>query len=159
MAAEEPVIVRHLTPTGEVLKEGYFPNMWFYRTEIKNNTKFPLKVVWFESYIEHNGHWYAANILGHTMREKDFSAWYTEGSKIINGVIQPGDTAACDVNWHGSQSKEYINTKWSYILVDDKGNDYFVEKIVDPNVVKYVHYGSNKHIQPMPKSGAADAYQ
>jgi len=138
------VVVRHLAPSGKILKEGYFPNMWFYRAEIKNNTTRPLKVVWFEDYLEDNGDWYSANVLGRTMRSEDFSAWYTEGSKIINGVIQPGETAVCVVNWHGSLSKEYVNSKWSYILIDDRGNDYFVEKIVDPKVVKYVHYGPNK---------------
>jgi hypothetical protein len=143
-AEQEPVVVRHLQPTGEILKDGYYPNMWFYRTEIKNNTKSPLKVVWFEGYIEENGNWYAANILGHTMRGEEFSTWYSEGSKVINGVIQPGEIAACDVNWHGGLNKEYINVKWSYILVDDKGKDYFVEEVVDPKIVKYVHYGSNK---------------
>ena len=156
LSADEEVTIRHLAPSGKIFKEGYYPNMWFYRTEIKNNTKKPLKVVWFEAYFKENGNWYAANILGQTMRGKEFSEWYTEGSKIINGVILPGEVATCDVNWHGGQSKEYINVKWSYILVDDNGNDYFVEKIVDPKIVKYVHYGSNKPLQPTPKSGAAE---
>ena len=144
--------MRHMQPTGKILKDGYFPNMWFYRAEIKNNTKSPLKVVWFEGYLEENGNWYAANITGHTMRSKDFSAWYTEGAKVINGVIPPGEFAACDVNWHGSENKEYINMKWSYILVDDKGKDYFVEKEVDHKVVKYVHYGSNKALNSQPSA-------
>jgi hypothetical protein len=142
-ADEEPVVVRHVPPTGKILEKGYFPNMWFYRTEVKNNTKSPLKVVWFEGYLEYHGKWRAANILGHTMRSEDFSSWYTEGANIQHGIIPPGETAVCDVNWHGSDSKEYINMKWSYILVDDKGNDYFIEKIVNPKIIKYVNYGSN----------------
>lgn len=142
-ADDAPVILRHFPATGEPFKKGYFPNMWFYRTEVKNNTESPLRVIWFEGYLESNGKWYAANILGHTMRSQDFSSWYTEGDKINNGVILPGKTAVCDVNWHGSNSKKYINIKWSFILVDDKGNDYFVEKIVNPKVVTYVSYGSN----------------
>lgn len=150
LAAEEPVIVRHTAPITAIPKKGYFPNMWFYRTEIINNTRRPLKVVWFDGFFKNNGKWYAANILGHTMRKKEFGEWYTEGSKIIDGIIPPGKMAVCDVNWHGGRSKEYIDTKWSYILVDDRGNDFFVEKIVDPKVVKYVHYGSNQRAHPAP---------
>lgn len=140
-AKDEPVSVRHLSPTGEVFKEGYYPHMWFYRTEITNNTDSPLRVVWFDAHIEVEGKWYASNILGRVMRSPEFTSWYKAGDKINNGVILPGQTAACDVNWHGGNTEKYIKTKWSYILIDEKGNDYFVEKEVDPLIVDHMTYG------------------
>lgn len=71
--------VRHLAPTGTIFKEAPYENMWYYRTEILNKTKQPLRIVWFESYLKYNGHWYGANVLGKTLRSKEFSSWYTEG--------------------------------------------------------------------------------
>lgn len=141
-AEEAPVTVRHLAPTKDVFKQGYFPHMWFYRTEITNNTKLPLRVVWFDAYIQVEGKWYASNVLGRVMRSEDFSTWYREGDTVNNGVIFPGKTAACDVNWHAGATEQFVKTKWSYILVDNKGNDYFVEKEVDPLAVEYMNYSS-----------------
>ena len=66
--------VRHLAPTGTIFKEAPYENMWYYRTEILNKTKQPLRIVWFESYLKYNGHWYGANVLGKTLRSKEFSS-------------------------------------------------------------------------------------
>lgn len=76
---DEVLNVRHLAPTGTIFKEAPYENMWYYRTEILNKTKQPLRIVWFESYLKYNGHWYGANVLGKTLRSKEFSSWYTEG--------------------------------------------------------------------------------
>lgn len=140
--------VRHLAPTGTIFKEAPYENMWYYRTEILNKTKQPLRIVWFESYLKYNGHWYGANVLGKTLRSKEFSSWYTEGDTIKNGVINPGEKAVCDVYWHGNKDPEFIPTKWAFIAVDDSGNDYFVEAVVDREITKYVKYNPNTSPKP-----------
>jgi len=114
--------------------------MAYYRTEVRNVSTQPLKIVWFEGYSEHDGAWYPGNVLGRTLRGEEFSAWYTEGDTIVDGVIPPGKTAVCDVNWHGSDSPEPLRVKWAFIAIDPSGNDYYVEAIVEPSVVERVDH-------------------
>ena len=79
-------------------------------------------------------------MLGRALREEEFSAWYTEGAAIVHGVIPPGKTAVCDVNWYGSNSPEAVRSKWAFIAVDASGNDYYVEAVLAPSVVKLVDH-------------------
>jgi hypothetical protein len=110
--------VVHRKPTGKPFARPPFRYMYYYRTEVRNLSNRPLKIVWFEGYGEDDGHWYPGNILGRVLREREFSEWYTEGDAVVDGVIPPGKTAACDVNWHGSASPEPLRAKWAYIAVD-----------------------------------------
>ena len=114
--------------------------MHYFRTEVKNVSDHPLKIVWFEAYRESGGTWYPGNVLSRALREEEFSAWYTEGAAIVHGVIPPGKTAVCDVNWYGSNSPETVRSKWAFITVDASGNDYYVEAVVEPSVVKLVDH-------------------
>jgi hypothetical protein len=136
------LVARHLAPTGSVPERAQYEHMWYYRTEVFNSTAKPLRIVWFEAYFKRNGQWIAANVLGKTLRGREFTAWFTEGAPVKNGVINPGETAACGVNWSGSADSRFTPTKWAFIAVDDDGNDYYAEAAVDPNVARYVHYGS-----------------
>jgi hypothetical protein len=133
-----PLAVVHTRPTGKFLTDPPFRHMYYYRTEVRNTSDRPLKIVWFEVYQEINGVWRASNVLGRTLRGADFAAWYTEGATVRGGVIQPGDTAACDANWHGGDSLGPMRVKWAFIAVDAAGNDYYVEAVVDPSIVKAV---------------------
>lgn len=130
-----PFTVTHIAPTGKAFENPPYKHMWYYRTEIKNTSDKPLRIVWFEGYMNFNNHWYGSNVLNEPLRSEEFSQWYTEGAKIINGLIPPGATAVCDVNYHGSDEPDFIRTKWSYIAVDEKGNDYLVESEVDQSIV------------------------
>jgi hypothetical protein len=127
---DSPFSVKHLKPTGNPISNPPFKFMHYYRTEVRNNLKRPIKIVWFEGYRKHAGKWYPGNVLGRALRGKEFSSWYTEGATTTNGVIKPGEIAVCDVNWHGTDHPEPALTKWAYIAVDDEGNDYFVEEEV-----------------------------
>lgn len=140
-SAEEtsaPISVIHKSPTGEPLSEPPFRYMSYYRTEVKNNSNQPLKIVWFEGYEQFQGTWYPGNVLGRTLRGDEFSEWYTEGDKTDGGIILPGETAICDVNWHGNDSTGGQNIKWAFIAVDRSGNDYYIEATVDPSIIKLV---------------------
>lgn len=132
--------VRNLPPTGKAFRKAPYVNMWYYRTEVHNATGNPLRIIWFEGYGRQKGRWVAANVLGRPLRGKDFAAWYTEGDPAPNGMIGPGKTAACDVNWTGTDKPEFVPTKWAYLAVDDNGNDYYAEAVVSKNIVKHVHY-------------------
>jgi len=136
--ADPALEVVHLAPTGRPRPARPFQYMWCYRTEVRNKSGRPMRIVWFEGYTEYEGRWYANNILGRTMRGPDFSQWYTEGDRIEDGVIPAGGVAVCDVNWHGSEKPESLRTKWAFIAVDDQGNDYFVEALVPSGILKLV---------------------
>lgn len=136
---ESPISVVHLPPKGSPLKESPYPHMWYYRTEVRNDSDRELRVIWFEGYLEIDGVWYPGNALGKVLRSKEFSLWHTEGDPIVDGTLSPGDIAVCDVNWHGSQTDSAPRTKWAYIAVDEFGFDYFVESEVPSNVLKHVH--------------------
>lgn len=140
-----PLIVTHKLPTGKMFAHSPFRYMHYYRTEVKNVSNGPLKIVWFEAYAERGGTWHASNALGRVLRGAEFSAWYTEGAPTANGVIPPGATAACDVNWHGSNSPEPMKMKWAFIAVDTSGNDYYVEAVVDHSIIKTVETKIHKN--------------
>lgn len=142
------LVVRHLAPTGKIPQDAPSPNMWYYRTEVSNSTKRPLRIVWFQAYMKLNGQWVGVNVLGKTLRSKEFAAWYTEGDPARNGIIEPGQTAACDVNWSSTTGPDFVPTKWAFIAVDDSGNDYYAEAAVNRRVVKYVHYRRGPHGVP-----------
>src|SRR5262245_35700622 len=133
-----PFTIVHKPPTGQPLARAPFRYMHYYRTEVRNISRGPLRVVWFEGYSERDGTWYAGNVLGRVLRGEEFSAWYTEGDSVQHGVIPPGATAVCDVNWHGSDSPGPIRVKWAFILVDTSGNDYYAEAVVDQSVIKVI---------------------
>jgi len=158
--AVTPLEVIHLEPTGAPLANAPYPYMWYYRTEVHNRSSRPLRIVWFEAYTQHEGVWYANGVLRRTMRGRDFSNWYTEGDKTENGLLPPGAVAACDVNWHGFDSPHQPRSKWAFIAVDDKGNDYFVEAVVSTNILKLV---KTETVQPdgstVPAEGAPSAVQ
>lgn len=140
--ADPALEIVHLAPTGQPLPRPPYKYMWYYRTEVRNLSSRPLRIVWFEAYMQHEGVWYADNVLRRTMRGPEFSKWYTEGDETENGILSPGAVAACDVNWHGADTPTPIGSKWAFIAIDDKGNDYFIEAIVPTNVLKLVETGT-----------------
>jgi hypothetical protein len=134
------LVVRHLAPTGTIPQRASYPHMWFYRTEVFNATRHPLRIVWFQAYMKHGGQWVGENVLGRTLRSREFAAWYTDGDPVPNGVIQPGQTAVCDVNWSSGTGPQFVPTKWAFIAVDDRGSDYYAEAAVDKNIARQVDY-------------------
>jgi hypothetical protein len=112
------------------------PYMWYYRTDVTNNLTVPLRVVWFEGYHQESGQWVPGNILGRKLTAEEFSAWYTEGDKVIDGVIPPGRTASCDPNWHASNSPRGVPGKWRYKALDPEGRAYYGEAVVESANIK-----------------------
>src|SRR6267143_7006399 len=117
-ARDAPFTVVHRAPTGRPLAHPPFRYMDYYRTEVRNVSNRPLKIVWFEGYGQVGDAWRPGNVLGRVLREEEFSAWYTEGDATNHGIIGPHETAVCDVNWHGSNSPAPANVKWAFIAVD-----------------------------------------
>ncbi len=110
-----------------------------YRTEVENNHSFPIRIVWFQFFIEQDGEWCGYNVKNRVLREEDFEVWYTEGDPLDSGWLLPGAVAACDPNWHGGSRDCFPTVKWSFLAVDKKGNTYFNETVVDKECVKYVN--------------------
>ena len=109
-----------------------FPFMWYYRTEVRNNTGKPLEVVWFESYFLRSRQWVPANIKGRELTAEDFRQWYADA----DGPIPPGGIAVCSVNWHGGSRPWSCRTKWAYRAVDADGKEYTAEAEVIARLVR-----------------------
>jgi hypothetical protein len=114
----------------DVLARFDFPYVRFYRTEIRNNTDRPLKVVWFDGYILLDGCWTASNTKNRVLRAADFVEWYESNDFSADGWLSPGGSAACPINWHWTETAEDIPAKWAYMAVDERGDDFFVEAVV-----------------------------
>jgi hypothetical protein len=136
-AMMKPLLVVHTESTNPP-PEMLYTHVWYYRTEVRNLSNKPLKIVWFEAYNKIEGVWYPGNINGRTLRGSEFSEWYTEGDVITDGIIPPGGVAVCDSNWHGSDWDEPNEAKWSFIAIDKAGNDYFIEVVVSPDVLTHI---------------------
>ncbi len=126
------LVVTHTpNPTGihsAKIPEGTpYPHMWFYRTEVRNNTGRPIRITNFEGWLRKDSKWIPANILNRPLTSKDFSKWYADGSPAPDGWIQPGANAVCDPNWHGGTSPSAPECKWTYEGVDPEGKKYRAE--------------------------------
>ena len=104
-----------------------FPYMWVYRTEVRNDTDYPIQVTQFEGYFFKNSEWTPVNIMNRTLTAEDFSQWYKDGTPVTNGWIQPHTSAVCDPNWHGVTSPISPRCKWTYDGIDSKGKTYRAE--------------------------------
>jgi hypothetical protein len=114
----------------ELIEKLNFPYVRFYRTDVKNNTEKPIRIIWFEGSFNVDGRWIATNVRNKVLRTKDFLDWYSRDEMTSDGWLRPGGTASCHVNWHWTETPEDVQTKWAYIGVDGQGNDYFAEAIV-----------------------------
>ncbi|MEX0774111.1 MAG: hypothetical protein WD042_00210 [Phycisphaeraceae bacterium] len=102
--------------------------MWYYRTEVRNNTDRPLTVVAFEGYSLYDGVWVSNNVKRRELNADDFRQWYGDGNgRPASGAIPPGGVAVCTVNWHGATRPWSGRTKWVYQAVDDQGHEYHAE--------------------------------
>jgi len=114
----------------ELIDHLNYPYVRFYRTDIKNNTDRAIKIIWFDGFFNADGQWIASNVRNKVLRTKDFMDWYSRDDMTSDGWLRAGGTASCQVNWHWTETSQDIPTKWAYIGVDARGNDYFAEAVV-----------------------------
>jgi hypothetical protein len=105
--------------------------MWFYRTQVRNTLNVPLRITRFQAYVQENGQWVGGNVMGRTLTAQDFDDWYSDGIKIKDGVISPGEVAVDAVNWHGSSIPSHNPTKWAFWAVDPSGVEHYAENIIE----------------------------
>ncbi len=113
-----------------------YPHMWFYRTEVRNNTDRPIRISGFEGWLRKGSKWIPANILNRPLSSKDFAKWYGDGAPAPGGWIQPSASAVCDPNWHGGMSPVAPRCKWTYDGVDSSGKKYHAEAEIKSVAVK-----------------------
>lgn len=113
-----------------------FPYMWYYRTEVRNDTDQPIRITQFECYFDRGSNWVPGNILNRPLTATDFSRWYTEGARVQRGWIPPHTTAVCDPNWHGMATPSCPRCKWTFDGVDAKGKTYHAEAEIESVPVK-----------------------
>jgi hypothetical protein len=104
----------------------------FYRTAVTNNTDRPIRIVWFDAFVSHDGEWKASNVRNKVLRTQDFIDWYGGDGGIPEGWLQPGATVSDNVNWHSTETDAEVPVKWAYLAVDAEGHDYFAEAMVPP---------------------------
>lgn len=105
--------------------------MFYYRTEVRNLLTVPLRIIWFEGFTFADGRWHGKNILNRALTGKDFSAWYSDGEVIVNGVIPPGISAVNNCNWHGSNAPLHTTYKWAYKALDPSGAECYTEVVFE----------------------------
>ncbi len=121
----------------EYFPKPFYPYTWYYKTEVRNNPDRDLKVIWFEGYVEANGHWYGSNVLNRTLRNDVFLKWYgDEKGDQAEEWIEPGKSRVCDSNWHGGYDPNGYRMKWAFIAIDRFGNDYYSESIIESVPIK-----------------------
>jgi len=108
-----------------------FPYMWFYRTEVRNATEYPIRITGFEGYFYRDEKWVAVNVFNRALTADDFSEWFTQGAPVKKGWIMPGATAVCDPNWHGVDTPVSPRCKWTFDGVDSMGKAYHVEAEIE----------------------------
>lgn len=109
--------------------------MWYYRTEVRNTLEIPLRIVWFEAFFWVGWWWMPKNIMRRALTGKDFSAWYSDGSPIVDGVIPPGIAAVNGCNWHGSNALPISACKWAYRAEDPSGIEYYAEVVLKQSLI------------------------
>jgi len=112
-----------------------FSYMWYYKTEVINTTDKPLQFIWFDHFYFHENTWYPGNVKERPLNGYDFSGWYGDIETIIDGLIPPGKTATCDLNWHGLHEPYTNPRKWAYRAVDPDGNEYYAEAIIEASPI------------------------
>jgi hypothetical protein len=134
----EALVVRHSsipphTNTSNPITKPVFQNTWQYRTEVQNISDRKLKIVWFEGYLEDNEYWVGCNILNKTLRNETFRDWYKneQDKGVENEWMIPGEIRVCNRNWHASEDSKGCRVKWAFIAIDEYGNDYYAESIVE----------------------------
>lgn len=103
---------------GRRIKQSPYPYIWYYRTEVHNNSREPQRILSFACYVWTEGRWVEqANVLQHPLGTKDFVAWYNNGDPVPDGWIAPGKTAACDPNWNGFKDVPVTSRKLKWVFV------------------------------------------
>lgn len=140
-AAEAPIVsdlftVRHApTPVmaTEVVdaKSGRPVHVWYFRTEVRNNHPFPLRILRFDfEEIGPDGQ-PRPDRDGRTFTTGEFTQWYTAADPVRGGWLEPGRTAADSTNWNRSMAPVPPRGRWYYVAADSSGREYRAEALVD----------------------------
>lgn len=108
--------------------------VYYYRTEVRNNSKTPLRVISFRCLERVNGHWVEVpNIMKRPLVTQDFVKWYNDGDPIPDGWIAPGKTAACDPNWSAVAQPLQVRRqmKWEFSAEDNHGKRFAFEAKIE----------------------------
>lgn len=137
----EALSVRFIpNPVGEPTRKGEFYK-WQYSTEVRNNLTIPLRITDYSFYFYEQGHWVRRNYDQRTFTSVNFTRFYAEGDKVVDGWIQPGEVAINQNNWTRSSYPITPRGKWVYTGEDSAGNVYYAETEIEmvPPVLKPVN--------------------
>jgi len=129
--------VRHLVSTGNPAA-GVKDEVWVYRTEVTNTANRKMRVIWFEFYYRNEDQWFGVNCRNRPLGNSDFVEWYSDGGNRLleNGWLAPGESGVCDPNWHLAFGEKPYPAKWSFLAVDDSGQESLVEAEVPEEVIR-----------------------
>jgi len=132
----ERFTVRH-TPTPALAKplakasSGGYRFVWYYRSELRNEYPFPLRVLRFAFEEAGPDGRFPPDSNGRTFSAKEFTEWYTAADSVRDGWLGPGRTAADSTNWNRSPIPVPPRGRWYYVAADSSGREYRAEAIVD----------------------------
>ena len=129
--------VRHLASIGNPAAGTMTREVWIYRTEVTNTTNRRMRVIWFEFYYRNEDQWFGVNIRNRPLGNSDFVEWYSDdGNRLVeNGWLDPGASGVCDPNWHLAFGEKPYPAKWSFLAVDDSGQEALAEAEVPEEVM------------------------
>jgi hypothetical protein len=138
-AARSPLVATNTPASCEVnqvrrRRVKSYPYVYYYRTEVRNNSKAPLRVVAFSYFKRVNGHWVEMpNVMKRPLVAQDFVNWYNDGDPLRDGWIAPGKTAVCDPSWSGfvRPPQALQEMKWVFTAVDKHGKRHTCEAKID----------------------------
>lgn len=128
VAPHEGLLVRHQPLAADAPRPaGPHPFTWHYRTSVRNERDFPLRIVSFECFVQADGEWVSANPLGRRLETADFVRLFHGGDAVTDGWLLPGKTAVAPTNWHAGRSAESRPVKWGFWADDGHGGQYYGE--------------------------------
>lgn len=109
-----------------------YPYMWYYETSVTNNLDVPLQIVWWEAFCREGNRWVPVfSEDGPNRAGSDFTLWFTDGVRVVDGVIPPGETAIDAENWTDSSGRSSFQVKWAFVAVDSEWVEYYAEAIIE----------------------------
>jgi hypothetical protein len=99
---------------------------WVYRTTVRSTTG-PLKVQEFGAFSWVDGRWVFSTYTGKPFTSQDFADWYSCPNAVLESTKQYADPT----NWSGATLLEHDKTRWYVIAVNDKGERFKGEAVVE----------------------------
>jgi thiol-disulfide isomerase/thioredoxin len=112
-------------------KSGQPYHLWRFRTEVRNDHPFPVRILRFDFEEVGPDGLPRPDRDGRTFATKEFTEWYTAADPVSDGWLAPGQTAADSSNWNRSGLPVPVPGRWYYVAADSSGREYRAAAPID----------------------------